>query len=150
MSMHARARWNDQLVEGRKRLCRHRGRQPWHAKRHRTFRSRRSSSAIQFQRRSQEVCVSRQSVEPQTHWLNHRNAEVCIGREYTSNPQPFNGLIDEVEVFDRALSAEEIAALYNAGSAGKCRTCTSAPGGMDGWWPDNGNTNDVIGGNNGT
>ena len=31
-----------------------------------------------------------------------------------------NGQIDEVEIFNRALSADEIAAIYNAGSAGKC------------------------------
>ncbi|MEW6127478.1 MAG: HYR domain-containing protein [Acidobacteriota bacterium] len=33
----------------------------------------------------------------------------------------FNGLIDEVEVFDRALSAAEIQSIYNAGSFGKCK-----------------------------
>ncbi|MDZ7401548.1 MAG: LamG domain-containing protein [candidate division KSB1 bacterium] len=33
----------------------------------------------------------------------------------------FNGIIDEVEVFNRILSSEEIKALYNAGSAGKCK-----------------------------
>jgi hypothetical protein len=33
----------------------------------------------------------------------------------------FDGLIDEVEVFNRALSASEIQAIYNAGSAGKCK-----------------------------
>ena len=33
----------------------------------------------------------------------------------------FDGLIDEVEVFDRALQGEEIAAIYLAGSAGKCK-----------------------------
>jgi hypothetical protein len=32
-----------------------------------------------------------------------------------------NGLIDEVEIFYRALSAQEIMAIYNAGSAGKCK-----------------------------
>jgi hypothetical protein len=32
----------------------------------------------------------------------------------------FNGLIDEPAVYRRALSATEIAAIYNAGSAGKC------------------------------
>ncbi|MBI4463410.1 MAG: LamG domain-containing protein, partial [Acidobacteria bacterium] len=32
----------------------------------------------------------------------------------------FSGQIDEVEVFNRALSASEISAIYNAGSAGKC------------------------------
>src|SRR5207244_12390574 len=29
-------------------------------------------------------------------------------------------------------------------------TCTSAPGGMAGWWPGDGNTTDVIGHNDGT
>lgn len=32
-----------------------------------------------------------------------------------------NGLIDEVEIFDRALTAEEIQDIFNAGSAGKCK-----------------------------
>jgi hypothetical protein len=39
-------------------------------------------------------------------------------------PEFFNGLIDEVELYNRALSAEEIAALFNAGSAGKCKAIT--------------------------
>ena len=33
----------------------------------------------------------------------------------------FGGVIDEVEVFNRALTAEEIRAIYNAGSAGKIK-----------------------------
>jgi hypothetical protein len=37
----------------------------------------------------------------------------CPGRN-------FKGMIDEVGIYNRALSAAEIAALYNAGSAGKC------------------------------
>lgn len=36
----------------------------------------------------------------------------------------FDGLIDEVEVFDRVLSASEIQAIVAAGPAGKCKTCT--------------------------
>jgi hypothetical protein len=36
--------------------------------------------------------------------------------------QPWEGCIDEVEMFNRALSAGEIAAIYNAGAAGKCKT----------------------------
>ena len=52
----------------------------------------------------------------------------------TANPNPltigetivfpgrfFSGSIDEVQVYDRALSAAEIQAIYNAGSAGLCR-----------------------------
>jgi plastocyanin len=34
---------------------------------------------------------------------------------------PFSGLIDEVELFNRALSPSEIAAIANAGAAGKCK-----------------------------
>src|SRR5256885_647369 len=35
-------------------------------------------------------------------------------------PRFFQGLIDESEVFNRALTASEIVAIYNAGSTGKC------------------------------
>lgn len=66
-----------------------------------------------------------------------------------SNRQ-FNGLIDEVEIFDHALSPSEIAAIYNAGSAGKCRSCTPAPPDMVSWWKGDGNANDIISGYNGT
>ena len=37
---------------------------------------------------------------------------------------PLNGLVDEVEVFNRALSASEILAIFNAGAAGKCKSPT--------------------------
>jgi hypothetical protein len=33
----------------------------------------------------------------------------------------FAGRIDEVSIYNRALSAEEIAVIFNAGSAGKCK-----------------------------
>lgn len=61
-----------------------------------------------------------------------------------------NGKADEVEFFNRALSAAEIAAIYNAGSAGKCRSCTPRPSSMVSWWPGDGNADDIIGTNNGT
>jgi hypothetical protein len=35
-------------------------------------------------------------------------------------PSYYNGLEDEVSLYNRALSSNEIAAIYNAGSAGKC------------------------------
>lgn len=35
---------------------------------------------------------------------------------------PFKGVIDEVEIFNRALAAEEINEIVTAGSAGKCKT----------------------------
>jgi hypothetical protein len=33
---------------------------------------------------------------------------------------PYQGLLDEVSIYNRALSAAEVAAIYNAGSGGKC------------------------------
>jgi hypothetical protein len=62
----------------------------------------------------------------------------------------FNGLIDEVEIFNRALSQAEIQAIYNAGSAGKCRSCTAPPSGMVSWWGGDNNALDMVGTNNGT
>ncbi|MFN8643007.1 MAG: LamG-like jellyroll fold domain-containing protein [Candidatus Binatia bacterium] len=44
-----------------------------------------------------------------------------IGQRFSSG-QPFQGAIDEVEVFDRALSAAEVQALFSAGAGGKCKT----------------------------
>ncbi len=34
--------------------------------------------------------------------------------------------LDEIEIFSRALSASEIQAIYNAGTGGKCKTCTAS------------------------
>jgi hypothetical protein len=45
-----------------------------------------------------------------------------IGNHPVFGPRLFNGLIDEVEVFNRALSASEIQAIVSAGSFGKCKT----------------------------
>ena len=44
-----------------------------------------------------------------------------VGRNFANETSRlFHGLIDEVDVFDRVLDADEIAAIYNADSAGKC------------------------------
>jgi len=45
-----------------------------------------------------------------------------IGRRWPcATNNPFNGSIDEVSIYSRALTDCEVAALYNAGCAGKCR-----------------------------
>jgi hypothetical protein len=63
----------------------------------------------------------------------------------------FTGQIDEVDLFRRALTPTEVADIYNAGSAGKCRTCTPPPPNMVSWWTGDGNPNDSSGSNyNGT
>ena len=52
--------------------------------------------------------------------LTSRTVEARIGRgqQLGTEGNPFSGLIDEVEIFDRALSADVIKAIYNTGSAG--------------------------------
>ncbi len=46
----------------------------------------------------------------------------------SSGPSAFyHGLIDEVEIFDRALTADEIQAIYAAGSVGKCTNTSFLP-----------------------
>src|SRR5205814_4155763 len=67
----------------------------------------------------------------------------------------FLGLIDEVGVYSRALSASEVASIYNAGSAGKCPpiaqpVCVPAASGLVEWWKGDGNANDAVGASNGT
>lgn len=58
-------------------------------------------------------------------FLNHNapletsGTSLKIGTVYVATSF-FHGLIDEVEIFSRALAADEIAAVYNAGSAGQC------------------------------
>ena len=55
----------------------------------------------------------------------HRPPTTTIGA--SSWGYSVKGLIDEVELFDRALSAEEIAAIYAAGSAGICFVPDTTP-----------------------
>jgi hypothetical protein len=49
---------------------------------------------------------------------------VCDGRDGTV---PFQGQLDEIELFSRALSASEILAVYEAGSEGKCKNPRMTP-----------------------
>ena len=55
-----------------------------------------------------------------TGGLNTSNLDVLIGREDSFKPRHFPGLIDEVLIYGRALSAAEIEALFDAGSGGQC------------------------------
>jgi len=79
-------------------------------------------------------------------------APLLVGRRNASDGRPFfvKGLIDEVAIFSRSLSADEIAAIYNSGSFGMCRPCTAPPDGMVAWWKGDGNYADAVGTNHGT
>src|SRR5882724_12765528 len=48
------------------------------------------------------------------------NTPAAIGVRGDTFANAFLGLIDEVSVYNRALTASEVQAIYNAGSAGKC------------------------------
>ncbi len=47
--------------------------------------------------------------------ITDNSTGVHIGNRATDNSRPFNGLIDEVKVYNRALSAAEVKQLYNQG-----------------------------------
>jgi len=68
---------------------------------------------------------------PRTFEINNINSGTIlndgkpeIGNNTADGDSYFHGSIDEVEVFNRALTADEIAAIHQAGSAGKCREVT--------------------------
>jgi hypothetical protein len=68
--------------------------------------------------------------------------------------QYFPGLVDEMSLYNRALSANEIAAIYQAGAAGKCPpqpNCATCPTSAVAWWPGEQTASDVTGnGHDGT
>ncbi|HEX6901888.1 MAG TPA: LamG domain-containing protein [Thermoanaerobaculia bacterium] len=52
-------------------------------------------------------------------------AGLGIGGHSSYPPEDFDGLIDEIEIYDRALSASQIQAIFDSGSAGKCKASTA-------------------------
>jgi hypothetical protein len=58
-----------------------------------------------------------------TFLLGYTSEPLYIGRDGQPSGR-FVGLIDEIDIYDRVLSATEIQSIYNAGSAGKCKECT--------------------------
>jgi hypothetical protein len=64
--------------------------------------------------------------------ISYDTDPLMIGSDLLGNPGserllPFSGSLDEVEVFNRVLSASEVQAIFNAGSAGKCKGLTFSP-----------------------
>ncbi len=51
--------------------------------------------------------------------------------ELSSYTSTLDGLLDEMEIYNRALSAPEILTIYNAGSEGKCKVDTDGDGIID-------------------
>jgi hypothetical protein len=65
----------------------------------------------------------------------------------------YRGVVDELRVFNRALSSSEIQDIFTAGSAGMCKDtptdCVEPPSGLVSWWSADGNAIDIADGNNG-
>ncbi|MBI5386663.1 MAG: hypothetical protein HZA90_18485 [Verrucomicrobia bacterium] len=63
-----------------------------------------------------------QAAAPLTGNILHNTHDACIGNDNWPGSRNYgvNGLLDEVSVFNRALSASEVAALFLAGAAGQC------------------------------
>ncbi len=55
-------------------------------------------------------------------WVFGSSGEIGIQVGF---PRTLDGVIDEIQAFDRALSQSEIQAIYNAGSAGECKGAAS-------------------------
>lgn len=47
--------------------------------------------------------------------------------------QFFHGVLDEISIYNRALTAGEVGGIFQAGTAGKC-VCIQSPPGLIGWW----------------
>ncbi len=63
------------------------------------------------------------------------------------------GELDEVSLYNRPLSSNEIYSIYQAGAAGKCSSppaCVTAPPGLVSWWAAEGDAADSVRANNGT
>ena len=59
----------------------------------------------------------------ETKTVSYSSAGWQIGGNVPTTPPPrtWNGVIDEVQAFNRALSASELLPIFNAGSAGECK-----------------------------
>jgi len=60
------------------------------------------------------------SFTPQTSFTNLLIGGRTFGGSAAAPSDKFSGLIDEISLYNRALSSNEIAAIYQAGSGGKC------------------------------
>jgi photosystem II stability/assembly factor-like uncharacterized protein len=70
--------------------------------------------------------------------------------------ESLDGLLDEIAIYNRALSSAEIQAVYLADSLGKCKpsiappSCVTPPPGLVSWWDGDGNANDRMNRNQGS
>jgi hypothetical protein len=76
-----------------------------------------------------------------------RTGRLILGSSLEASHEFFRGQLDEVSVYNRALSPFEIEAIARADSAGKCCPCAAAPSGLVSAWSAEANANDRVGPN---
>jgi len=61
--------------------------------------------------------------------VSQSDGALALGRKGESAPHPdlFQGLLDEVAIYSRALNASEVQAIYKAGNLGKCKPTATVP-----------------------
>lgn len=88
--------------------------------------------------------------------VNGGSTGAIIGARYNNNPSTIfefaNGRLDEISVYNRALSAAEISSVYNAAGNGKCLNyvCVQTPNDLVSWFAGEGNALDAKSNNHGT
>jgi hypothetical protein len=76
--------------------------------------------------------------------------DVCIGENVDQPGRYWNGLIDDVRIYDVALSEEQTAAVMTTGGSTLEPPDAEPFSGMIGYWPGDGNADDLAGGHDGT
>lgn len=95
--------------------------------------------------------------------LPEATAAIALGPDTNSPPLRFGsvadcdtldlglrGRLDEIEIYDRALSRDEVLGVFRSGSFGRCTDCAPVPGGLAAWWRAEGDATDAAGSNDGT
>lgn len=112
-----------------------------------------STQAVRIYVNGNEVATTAITGSTNVTALFDSNQPIRIGAELNQNGQLagfFGGVIDEVELFSRALNPAEIGSLFSAGSAGKCKPqCVAPPADLVSWYTGDGEAFDLAGNNNG-
>jgi hypothetical protein len=87
--------------------------------------------------------------QAQTGAIDAYNDPIVIARNVV-NGSLYHGLIDEISVYRRALSAAEVQSVATADIAGKYKSQSTLPAGIAAWYSGDATTNDLALGNNGT
>jgi len=64
--------------------------------------------------------------QPASFALDYDTRPVFLGSSGEASDSKLTGLLDEIEIYSRALAPAEVASIYSAGAAGKCRAAVTA------------------------